>query len=183
MTPSSFYGHTKAWSRALLEHYRRERGVFGSMVILFNHESPLRSPRFLTRKVTMAAARAFVGQPSGLRVRNIGAAVDWSSASDFVEAMGRTMAATDPADFVLASGRATQVEEILGLAFGVVGLDWRDHTLIESELVSNQPVLVGNADRARSVLGWQPQETLSNLIQRMVEHDVQLLGATISRIS
>lgn len=179
--PSTFYGHTKAWSRSLLDHYRRQRGVFGSMVILFNHESPLRSPRFLTRKVTMAAARAFVGQHSGLRVRNIGAAVDWSSASDFVEAMGRTMTATDPADYVLASGRATRVEEILGLAFGSVGLDWREHTLIESEAVSNQPVLVGDAGRARRVLGWQPRETLSELIKRMVEHDVQLLGASISR--
>ena len=180
-TPSTFYGHTKAWSRALLDHYRRQRGVFGSMVILFNHESPLRSPRFLSRKVTMAAARAFVGQPAGLRIRNIGAAVDWSSAQDFVEAMFGAMTATDPVDYVLASGHATSVEEILGLAFGAVGLDWREHTVIEGEPSSNPPVLVGDAGRARRVLGWSPRGPLSGLIARMVKHDVQLLGASISR--
>ena len=79
--PSTFYGHTKAWSRSLLDHYRRQRGVFGSMVILFNHESPLRAPNFLARKVTMAAARAFMGQPTALRLRNVGAAIDFSSGS------------------------------------------------------------------------------------------------------
>ena len=178
--PSTFYGHTKAWSRALLDHYRRQRGVFGSMAILFNHESPLRSPRFLTRKVTMAAARAFIGQPAGLRIRNVGAAVDWSSAQDFVEAMAGALAAAEPADYVLASGRATKVEEILSLAFGAVGLDWREHTTVEGEPGLNQPVLVGDASRARRVLGWNPQESLAGLIARMVEHDVKLLGTAPS---
>ncbi len=181
VAPSTFYGHTKAWSRALLDHYRQQRGVFGSMMILFNHESPLRGPQFLTRKVTMAAARAFVGQPSGLKVRNIGASVDWSSAQDFVEAMERAMIAPEPTDYVLASGCATSVEALLSLAFGVVGLDWRVHTLSEGEPILNQPVLVGNADRARRLLGWQPRETLAQLIRRMVVHDLHLLGASLSR--
>jgi len=175
--PATFYGHTKAWSRELLDHYRNRHGLFCLMAILFNHESPLRGPRFLTRKVTMAAARAYLGQPPNLQIRNISAAVDWSSAQDFVEAMSCAMDGTEPADYVLASGRATTVEELLGIAFGAVGLDWRDHTVSESESAMSVPTLVGDAGRALRVLGWQPRESFTELITRMVTYDLQLLGS------
>ena len=180
MVPTTFYGQTKAWSRHLLDHYRKQRSVFGTMVILFNHESRLRSPLFLSRKVTMAAARARAGQPGGLRIRDIRAAIDWSSAHDFVEAMRLAIMAATPEDYVVASGIATKVEEVLEIAFGAVGLDWREHTTVESPVGGDRPVLIGNPARARKVLGWSSQTTIRRMIEDMVAFDLSLLGVPVS---
>lgn len=172
MAPSTFYGHTKAWARELVGHYRQHRGVFGCTAILFNHESPERPVDFLSRKISRAAARAAAAQPVELQVRNLGIAVDWSSAKDVVKGMSLMLAADEPADCVLASGADHKVADLLETAFRHVGLDWREYTRTESTAPgSPDGTLVGDPRRAQDVLGWRRQVSFEQMIHEMVDHD------------
>lgn len=173
--PATFYGYTKAWSRGLLTHYREHRGVFGVNCILFNHESPLRLPRYVTRKVSMAAAAAATGRPVDLAIHNIAAEVDWSDARDIVDGMYRAMLANAPADYVLASGQTRTVEELLNVAFDFVKSDWRD--LVTVQRTSSAGALVGNVTRASSLLGWSPAFSFAETVQGMVKHDIELCSS------
>lgn len=171
--PSTYYGHTKAWARELLVHYREQRGMFGSMAILFNHESVLRPAHFLTRKVSLAAAAAAAGRPVELRIQNVQACVDWSSAEDVVDGMRLALAAAIPSDYVLASGVLHRVEDALAMAFGAVGLDWRDHVVYPSEHGASNGALVGNPLKAETQLGWVRRSTLADTIRAMVTADLE----------
>ncbi len=171
--PATFYGHTKAWSRELLAYYRQRRGVFGSMAILFNHESVLRPAHFLTRKVSLAAAAAAAGRPTELRVLNIHAQVDWSSALDVVEGMRLALAAPEPSDYVLASGVAHRVEDVLQIAFGAVGLNWRDFTIYPPDSNGSAGVLIGNPSKAETQLGWARGSGLAQTLRAMVAADLE----------
>jgi GDPmannose 4,6-dehydratase len=177
MNPSTFYGRTKAWARELLAYYRNERGIFGTTAILFNHESPRRSPQFVTRKITMAAARAKRGRPEQLHLRDISAKTDWSSASDVVEGMRLMLGASEPDDYVLASGKARRVQDVLDAAFGFVGLDWRALTTFDPPSAGPQSELVGNSLRIRQSLGWQAAVTFEAMIEEMVASDILLLDS------
>ncbi|MFZ5494488.1 MAG: GDP-mannose 4,6-dehydratase [Verrucomicrobiota bacterium] len=170
--PSTFYGYTKKWSRELLSHYRACRGVFGVTCILFNHESTLRSPRYITRKVSMAAAAVASGLSGDLSINNIGAEVDWSDARDIVAGMFLAMTASTPADYVLASGQTRTVEELLRVAFGHVGRDWRD--FVKERRGPPAGALVGGIDRATNRLGWSPKISFTDMVKEMVEHDIAL---------
>lgn len=181
MNPSSFYGWTKAWSRELMAQYRDRRGVFGTTVILFNHESRLRAPHFVTRKISMAAARASIGEAPKLHLMDIYGQADWSSATDIVEAMYLALAAAQPADYVLASGEARRVVDVLEAAFGAVGLDWRDHTTFDHAADRADGALVGDATRARTSLGWLPRTSFDDMIAEMVHSDVKLRTETGQR--
>lgn len=176
MAPSTFYGHTKAWARDLLGHYRRQYGVFGTTAILFNHESPERSPSFLSRKVTRAAARAAAGLAADLQVRDVSAAVDWSSALDIVEGMRLMLAADEPADYVLASGQAHLVADLLDVAFRQAGLDWKDHTRVVDPPRGGAGVLLGDPRRAEEKLGWRRQVGFERMIQEMFARDRENLA-------
>jgi GDPmannose 4,6-dehydratase len=174
MSPVTFYSLTKAWSRQLLAHYRNTRGVFGSMGILFNHESHLRSKAFLSRKISLAAAHAKLGRPVDLQIRDITAEVDWSSAEDVVEGMMLATTADEPEDFVLASGVSTSVEALLRAAFEHVGLDWKKYAIYDNRLKGKaKGILIGNPDLAKKKLGWNPKCSIQETIRIMVDHDLR----------
>jgi GDPmannose 4,6-dehydratase len=170
--PSTFYGHAKAWSTALLGQLRAEHGLHASTAILFNHESSLRRPSFVSRKITLAAAAAAAGRPHPLRLMNVGARVDWSAAEDVVAALQTMAGAATPQDCVVASGRLHSVRELLAAAFGHVGLDWREHTQFDRD--SAEPALCGKPRRLQA-LGWQPDLGFETWVGRMVDHDRQAL--------
>jgi GDPmannose 4,6-dehydratase len=121
--PRTFYGFTKSWSMDLLAFLRTEHGLRASTAILFNHESPLRNPQFVSRKVTQAAARAKAGKNVKIELLNIGARVDWSSAHDVVRALHLMAKAENGGDYIVASGKLHSVRDLLEIAFGHVGLD------------------------------------------------------------
>jgi GDPmannose 4,6-dehydratase len=174
MEPVSFYGQSKAWSRELLEHFRARWNLYGSTVILFNHESVLRPPQFVTRKITMAAARAKQGDRSPLNLLDVHSRTDWSSAQDVVEGMRLALDAREPADYVLASGTAHAVSDILDVAYGEVGLDWRDYVTASPPASPPAGALVGDIRRARTVLGWEPRISFDAMIREMTRFDVEL---------
>jgi GDPmannose 4,6-dehydratase len=183
IAPRSFYGRTKAWAREMLAHYRDHRGLFGGTAILFNHESPLRPERFVTRKISLAAARAKLGLPGTLEIQNAAARVDWSAAQDVVDGMVRMLAAERPADYVFASGEAHTVQSAIEIAFDVVGEDWHEHTALTATPATNdrqRPALVGNPARARRELGWQSSMGLAEMLEEMVTADVARLGQSVA---
>jgi GDPmannose 4,6-dehydratase len=171
MDPANFYGRTKAWSRELLSHFRETWGVFGSTAILFNHESPLRHPRFVTRKVTMAAAKAKRGDLSHLDLLDIHSRADWCSAADVVEGMRLALRAKQPSDYVFASGVARPVTELLDVAFGAVGLSWAQLVRSGPRLEPRAGTVVGDSTLARERLGWRPDVSFETMIREMVAHD------------
>lgn len=170
--PGSFYGLCKSWSMDLLRFLRQESNMRFSSAILFNHESPHRAPRFVTRKISIAAARAKLGLPVNLELLNIGARVDWSDARDVVQALRLMAGAETPADYVVASGTLHSVRELLETAFGHVGLDWRRYAKYAEE--RDEPALVGDSTALRTRLGWKPVFDFRATIGSMVEHDLRL---------
>ncbi len=176
MAPSTFYGRTKAWARELLAHYRQQYGVFGTTAILFNHESPERPLSFLSRKITLAVARAAAELAVDLQVRDASAMVDWSSARDIVEGMRLILAADEPADYVLGSGQARSVAELLDVAFRQVGMDWKVHTRVDNPLRDGAGVLVGDPRRAEEKLGWRRQVSFEGMIREMIARDREELA-------
>jgi GDPmannose 4,6-dehydratase len=172
MSPSTMYGWTKCWARQLLSFYRERHGLSGGTAILFNHESTLRPPSFVTRKITQAAAKAKQGTLTKLRIENDQALTDWFAAEDAIEALFMMARADVSGDFVVASGTAHAVRDVLEIAFSHVGLDWRDHT----EVTASRPMqsaLIGNTVKLRS-LGWEPRIGFQEMIRRMTEHDLRL---------
>ena len=171
--PATFYGHTKAWGSALLGTLRRDFGLRASVAVLFNHESPLRRPAFVSRKVSMAAAAAALGHPVDLQLLNLGARTDWCSAHDAVDALLSMADQPEGGDFVLASGQLHTVSELVALAFEHVSLDWRRFTTGRED--RRVPALVGRPHKAEAVLGWRRAHTLRDVVAQMVEHDLRLL--------
>ena len=177
--PATFYGHTKAWAAELLRQYRERHGLRAMVAVLFNHESPWRGPDFVTRKITMAAARAAAGGSTKLRLANIGARVDWQAATDVIEALLLMAQSGAAEDYVLASGRSRSVQDFAAAAYRHVGLDWRDHVSADSD--EAKPALVGVPDKAMRQLGWRPQQTFEQLVSGMVEADVaRIAGAPVA---
>ena len=170
VNPSSFYGHTKVWSSDLLRHFRQHFGLRASIAVLFNHESPLRSPSFVTRKITMAAARAAGGDTEPLRLGNIGASVDWQAAADVINALMAMSEAATPDDYILASGIGRPVKDFLSVAYEHVGLDWRKLVVTDGD--DPVPSLVGKADKAARALHWRPTWTFEQLVKTMVDADM-----------
>jgi GDPmannose 4,6-dehydratase len=180
--PSTFYGYTKSWSVELLDYLRREAGLRASSAILFNHESPRRGPQFVTRKITrMAAAAAAPGsdRSTKLELMNIGARVDWSSASDVVRALHLMAGASVADNYVVASGRLHSVRDVLDVAFQHVKLDWRDYVNFKEDLVS--AALLGRPERIERVLGWRRFNSFEQIIIDMVEADMHLLSRGVPR--
>jgi GDPmannose 4,6-dehydratase len=173
--PSTFYGYTKAWSMELLAQLRADCGLKASTAILFNHESPLRRPQFVSRKISLAAAAASRGAKVDLDFFNIGARTDWGSAYDTVRALHLMATADRAVDFVVASGQLHSVREMLDIAFDHVGLDWRSLLTVQRDV--EQPSLVGNTTLLERTLGWQREHSFSEIIKQMVDADVPSTGA------
>ncbi len=172
--PSTFYGFTKSWSFELLGGIRQSAGLRTSCAILFNHESSRRDPRFVSRKVTQAAAQAKAGLNPLVKLMNVGAMVDWSSAQDVVDAMILMGGSDISRDYVVSSGRLRSVRELAATAFGHVGLDWRDH--VSFDLDAPIPSLVGRSQLLSETLFWRPSKGFETMIAEMVEYDLMLLG-------
>lgn len=177
--PATFYGHTKASAAALLRQYRQRQALRASVAILFNHESPWRSPDFVTRRITMAAARAAGGESAKLQLANIGARVDWQAAGDVIEALLLMAQSNAAEDYVLASGRSRSVRDFADAAYRHVGLDWQDH--VSADANEAKPALVGVADKAMRQLGWQPKQSFEALVSGMVDADIaRIRGAPVT---
>ena len=181
--PRSPYGCSKVYAYWTTVNYRESYGIFACNGILFNHESPRRGETFVTRKVTRAAARIKAGIEEKLYIGNLDARRDWGYAKEYVEAMWLMLQQDQPDDFVIATGECHSVRELVELAFGYVGLDWRKHVAIDPKYYrpAEVDILLGDASKARRVLGWQPRTSFPELIKLMVEHDLQHSIADVAR--
>jgi len=177
--PRSPYAVAKAFAFYMTQNYREAYGMFAVNGILFNHESPRRGENFVTRKVTRAAARIKLGMQETLALGNLDARRDWGYAKDYVEAMWLMLQASEPEDFVIASGKTQSVRELLDAAFAHVGLDWHDHVKTDARHLrpSEVDLLLGDASKAARQLGWRPKLDFQGLIRLMVEQDLELATA------
>ncbi|MGD2215947.1 MAG: GDP-mannose 4,6-dehydratase, partial [Gemmatimonadales bacterium] len=177
--PRSPYGVAKVYGHWITVNYRESYGLFAVSGILFNHESPRRGLEFVTRKVTDAAARIKLGRATGLRLGNLDAKRDWGFAGDYVEAMWRMLQQDEPSDFVVGTGVQHSVRELVELAFGHLGLDWKKHVVQDDRLLRPAEVdtLVAEPTKAREVLGWEPAVDFEQLVRMMVEADLERLSA------
>ncbi|MBE1496565.1 GDPmannose 4,6-dehydratase [Amycolatopsis lexingtonensis] len=172
--PRSPYGVAKAYGHYITRNYRESYGMYGVSGILFNHESPRRGMEFVTRKISSAVARIKLGVQDELRLGNLDAVRDWGFAGDYVRAMHLMLQQDEAVDYVIGTGRMHTVREAAEIAFASVGLDWRDHVVIDPSLVrpAEVEVLCADATRARTELGWKPVVTFEELMRMMVESDL-----------
>jgi GDPmannose 4,6-dehydratase len=176
--PRSPYGVAKVYGHFITVNYRESYGMFCCSGILFNHESPRRGREFVTRKVTDGVARIKLGRAHELRLGNLDARRDWGYAGDYVRAMWLMLQQDQPDDYVIATGEMHTVRELVTLAFGHVGLDGRKYVVEDPALIRPAEVdlLVGDASKARRVLGWRPTMNFAELVRTMVEADLRALG-------
>ncbi len=176
--PRSPYGVAKLYGHWLTVNYRESYDMYACSGILFNHESPLRGPEFVTRKITLAVARIKRGLQKELRLGNLDAKRDWGFAKEYVEGMHLMLQQPVPEDFVLATGETHTVEEFVEAAFSAAGLEWRDHVVLDQAFVRPAEVdlLLGDSSKAREKLGWQPRTTFAELVALMVEADMARLS-------
>ncbi len=170
--PRSVYGAAKVYADTICRLYRGKYGLFACSAYLFNHESPRRGAGFVTQKIVRAAVRIRLGRQDRLLLGNLSAARDWGFAGDYVRAMRLMLAAPAPRDHVVATGQAHSVADLCELAFGALGLDYRDHVAVDARHYRpDEPAPVtGNAARARTGLGWSPQVDFPDMIAAMIDH-------------
>ena len=175
--PRSPYAVAKLFGHWITVNYRESFGMHASSGILFNHESPLRGEEFVTRKVTTGVAKIKLGLANELRLGNIDAKRDWGHARDYVRAMWLMLQQEKPDDYVVATGVTTTVRDMCRIAFDHVGLDMEKHLVIDPAFYrpAEVEVLLGDATKARTRLGWAPQIALGELISEMVEADLRRL--------
>lgn len=177
--PVSPYGAAKAFAHHLAAAYR-ERGLGVSSCILYNHESPRRPETFVTRKITRGAAAIALGRADDLALGNLDALRDWGWAPDYVDAMVRANRADSAGDFVVATGVAHSVRDFVAAAFTAAGVtDWERHVRVDPAFLrpADPTALVGDASKARDLLGWTPTTTFEQLVEAMVESDLAELDA------
>ncbi|MGQ9584767.1 MAG: GDP-mannose 4,6-dehydratase [Anaerolineae bacterium] len=175
--PRSPYGVAKVYGHWITVNYRESYGLFACSGILFNHESPRRGLEFVTRKVTHGAARIKLGLAHELRLGNLDARRDWGYACDYVRAMWLMLQQDKPDDYVVATGTTHSVRELCEVAFGYLGLDYRDYVKVDPRFFRPAEVdlLVGDATKARTVLGWEPKVAFEELVRIMVDADMKWL--------
>jgi len=173
--PRSPYGCAKAYAYWLTINYREAYGLFACNGILFNHESPRRGETFVSRKISRGVARIKAGLEEHLYLGNLNARRDWGYAPEYVEAMWMMLQQDTPDDFVIATGETHTVQEFVEAAFAHVGLDWKKHVRIDPHYFRPTEVdlLVGDASKSRSKLGWQPKVRFQELVRIMVDADFE----------
>jgi GDPmannose 4,6-dehydratase len=174
--PRSPYACAKVYAHEQTVNYREAYGLFACNGILFNHESPRRGENFVTRKITRSAGRIKLGIQDKLALGNLEAKRDWGFAGDYVEAMWMMLQQELPDDYVIATGETHAVQEFLELAFDRLGLDWKKHVEIDPRFFrpSEVDILIGDASKARRVLGWAPRVGFAELTAMMVDADLEL---------
>jgi GDPmannose 4,6-dehydratase len=177
----------KAYGHLIVRSYRRRYGLYAGSGILYNHESPRRPLDFVTRKIAHAAAAISLGLAGELRLGDLDARRDWGYAGDYVRAMALMLRQEEPDDFVIASGVTHSVQELVELAFGHVGLDWREYVHIDESLrrgAAELHDLVGDSSKARTRLGWTPTMDFEGLVRLLVDADLERLrGQTVAASS
>jgi len=175
--PVSPYGISKTAGFYLTKMYREAYGIFACSGILFNHESPRRGFEFVTRKITLAAAKIKLGLEKELRLGNLEVKRDWGFAGDYVEAMWLMLQQDKPDDFVIGTGENHSVKEFIESAFGFLDLDWNKYVIIDKDLYRPLEVytLLANPNKAIKILGWQPQVKFEDLVKMMVKSDFKAL--------
>jgi GDPmannose 4,6-dehydratase len=175
--PRNPYGVSKVYGHLMTMTYRENYNLYTCSGILYNHESPRRSPEFVTRKITQAAARIKLGLARELRLGNLDARRDWGFAGDYVRAMWLMLQQDRPDDYVLATGETHSVRELCEEAFSHLGLDYREYVVLEAESfrAPETAQLVGNPGKARRVLNWKPEVSFRDLVRMMVDADLEAL--------
>ena len=174
LRPRSAHGLAKIWAHAALCFYRDNHALFACTGFLYNHESPRRREEFVTRKITAAAARLKCGRRDKLALGNLDASRDWGYAPEYVEAMWRMLQTDEPEDFVIASGATHTVAQLAETAFAHVGLDYRDHVVVDPKLARPPEARprCGEPGRIERRLGWRAQKRFADIIVEMVESDL-----------
>jgi GDPmannose 4,6-dehydratase len=177
--PRSPYGVAKVYGHWITVNYRESYGTYAVSGILFNHESPRRGLEFVTRKISDGVARIALGRATELRLGNLEARRDWGFAGDYVEAMWLMLQQPEPDDYVVGTGETHAVREFVEVAFSHVGLDWRQHVVVDPRFVRPAEVdrLLADPRLARERLGWGPRVGFRELVVMMVEADLERLRA------
>jgi GDPmannose 4,6-dehydratase len=175
--PRSPYGVAKVYGHWITINYRESYGLHATSGILFNHESPRRGLEFVTRKVTHGVARIKLGLDDELCLGNLDSRRDWGYAGDYVQAMWMMLQQPEPDDYVIATGETHSIRELCEEAFGYVDLDWQEYVKQDPRFMRPAEVdlLVGDASKARRVLGWEPKVTFRELVRMMLDADLALL--------
>jgi GDPmannose 4,6-dehydratase len=175
--PRSAYGITKVTGFYLTTNYRENYGIFACNGILYNHESPRRGYEFVTRKISHGAAQIKLGLAQDLHLGNLDAVRDWGFAGDYVEAMWLMLQQEKPDDFVIASGQPHSVREFCDAAFSHLDLNYNDYVVVDDRFYrpTEAVPLIGDASRAKQILGWQPKVDFRCLVEKMVDADMELL--------
>jgi GDPmannose 4,6-dehydratase len=181
--PRSPYGISKVAGFHLTVNYREAYAMFCCTGILFNHESPRRGHEFVTRKISSGAAAIRLGRESEVRLGNLDARRDWGHARDYVAAMHLMLQQDEPRDYVIGTGETHSVRDFCDIAFGEVGLDYRNYVKIDERFVRPAEVdtLTADASLAREQLGWKPKSSFADLVREMVSSDLEIQSAEVSR--
>ncbi|WP_411144273.1 GDP-mannose 4,6-dehydratase [Streptomyces sp. x-80] len=173
--PRSPYGVAKAYGHFMTRNYRESFGMYAVSGMLFNHESPRRGAEFVTRKISLAVARIKLGHQEKLHLGNLDAVRDWGYAGDYVRAMHLMLQQDEPSDYVVGTGAMHSVRDAVRFAFDHVGLDWRDHVVIDPALVrpAEVEILCADSARTRAELGWEPTVDFPELMRMMVDSDLK----------
>ena len=176
--PRSPYGVSKVFAYWATVNYRESYNLFACNGILFNHESPRRGETFVTRKITRAVAYIKAGLQSKLFLGNLDAKRDWGYAKEYVEAMWLMLQQDQPDDYVIATGETHTVREFCAEAFGQAGLDWKQYVTFDERYIrpAEVDILVGDASKAKRILGWEPKTHFKDLVRLMVQADIQTLN-------
>ena len=181
--PRSAYGISKVAGFELTRNYREAYGLYALSGILFNHESPRRGTEFVTRKITSGIARILAGTSKELRLGNVSARRDWGHARDYVEAMWLMLQQPVPEDYVVATGVAHSVQDFVELAFDIAGLDYRKHLVVDPELYrpAEVNILMGDAKKAKTQLGWESRTGFVDLVREMLAGDCAAAGVALAK--
>lgn len=176
--PRSPYGVAKVYGHFITINYRESFNIFAVSGILFNHESPRRGLEFVTRKISDGVARIKFGMAKELRLGNLESRRDWGFAGDYVDAMWRMLQQDKPDNFVVGTGETHSVKEFCEIAFGRVGLDYKEHVIVDERYYRPAEVdlLISDPSKAGKVLGWEPQVEFKQLVEMMIDSDMKRLG-------
>jgi GDPmannose 4,6-dehydratase len=175
--PRSPYAVSKAASHWIAINYRESYRVYACSGVMFNHESPLRSESFVTRKITSTVARIKSGSPEELRLGDLSIRRDWGYAPEYAEAMWLMLQREKPDDYIVSTGQTHSLQEFVETAFAVAGLDWRKHTIADPAISRPNEVRfsVGDPAKAGRELGWKARTSFKELVELMVQHDLSLV--------
>ncbi len=176
--PLNPYAASKAFAHFLVQSFREKYGLYACSAIFYNHESERRPPEFVTRKITQGAAKIKLGLAKKLELGNLTAQRDWGYAPDYVLAAWLMLQQKGPGDYVIASGKLHSVEDICKIAFAAVGLDWQQSVVVKREFFRREgpEKRLGDASRAKRILGWQPSVSFEKMIEKMTNYDLEMLS-------